>query len=181
MKTWSLLLLRFAAYQAAWFGIVLGAANGRGVPGIAIGAACAAAALALEPAESRLRLAGGLAGLTLFGIAAESMLGIAGLARWAAPSAAEWACPPWLAGMWLFFAAAGTPLFRALRGRAPLAVLAGALGGPAAYASAARLGAAALAGWPALLALAVIWAAALPLAAFLLGGERASGGRAATS
>lgn len=156
------LALHLLLTQAAWFALVLGAAHGHAAAGLAAGAAVVAWHLACAPdlrVETWRVLAVSAAGAT-----AETLRGMLGLVAYAGePQASAWP-PAWLVMLWAVFAVSLDVSLRWLRGRAWMAALLGAVAGPAAFASGARLGAAHLVEpVPALAAVAVLWAAMLPL------------------
>lgn len=164
-----LAVLRFATFQAAWFGTIVAAANGVGGIGVAVGVTAAIFATATAASGGRRTTAVRILLMAAAGATAETLVGVAGLCTWASPATPAWICPPWLIGVWLLFVSLGTPLFRTLRGRPALAAILGAALGPPSYLGAERLGAVDLAGTTAVLAIAVQWAMALPAAALLLG------------
>jgi hypothetical protein len=156
-------LLTFIAYELVWFAAVSGAGRGRVWPGV-----CAATVfIAWRLAVSRHRgTEGRLFALALIaGAALETCWVRTGLIRYAA----AWplgSSPAWLLALWASFGLTIVPLFGYLHSRPWLAAALGAAGGPASYWAAAR-------GWhavifpprplPALLALSLGWAAALPV------------------
>lgn len=150
-------------FQMVWLACALGAARGLDWPGVAAALVFLAAVLAgrgWDRAEIGAVLASGA-----FGAIAESLMTASGLVAYAASAPGALFAPLWMIALWLAFG--GTlPALDALVG-APLsvrAVLLGGLAGPLAYLAGARLGAVQFTGavWPALLALALIWAVALP-------------------
>jgi hypothetical protein len=133
-------LSNVAVFQLGWFACVLGAA--RGLP--LVGLATAAVAIGLH-----LWLAGGersregllVAGAALLGGAWESL--VAGLGFVVHPEGGGFVgfVPLWIVALWALFATTLTVSLRWLYGRPALAMVAGAVGGPMAWFSGARLGA----------------------------------------
>jgi hypothetical protein len=157
-------LFNFAAFQLGWFACVLGAARGWPWLGPLVVTAVIAAHLLRVPRPApELKLIG-LA--VLMGVVADSLLLASG---WLAYPNGLWIpglAPYWIVAMWALFATTLNVSMRWLRSNLLLASFAGAVGGPLSYAAGARLGGLA---WIepvwALTALAMIWAAALPLLA----------------
>ncbi|HSH69587.1 MAG TPA: DUF2878 domain-containing protein [Deferrisomatales bacterium] len=155
-------LLNLALYQGGWFACVFGAADG--YPWLGAGAALLLvgthAALARERrAEWRLILLAGALGTLI-----DSVLMHLGLFRFTSGHWLAWFCPVWMIVMWMQFATLLRYSVSWLRGRYLLGAVLGAAGGPLAYASGVRLGAAAF-GWPtgySLLALALVWSVVTP-------------------
>jgi hypothetical protein len=157
-------LLNFLGYQIVWFVAVLGAARGAAWPAIAALAAFAAWQLGVSRSRGPdLRLMG-LA--LLCGMLLDGTLATSGLLRYAAPAPAvpTGGAPLWILALWLAFALTLNHSLAWLRGRLGAAALLGALGGPLAYAAAARLTSAVVFSSPRGLAVAALgagWAAAL--------------------
>lgn len=161
--------ITLAAYELAWLAAVAGAGQGRSWPGVLAVAAFAAWRLATS-ARRRVELQ--LAAVALvMGLVLEAAWTGFGLVRYAAPWPSPTA-PAWLMALWVAFALTVMPLFGYLHERRVLAACVGAVGGPLAYLAAAR-GWHALTmappTWPALVAIAAGWAAALPLLTSLAG------------
>jgi hypothetical protein len=154
---WSTLI----AYELVWFAAVIGAGHGLVWPGVVAAGLFAAWRLA---ASSCRRIE-----LRLIAVTVALALGLEGLwvtcgliaysAPWPLPNA-----PAWLIALWVAFALTLVPLFGHLHGRPKLAVLVGAVGGPLAYAAAARAHALQFptSAWRGLTALSLGWAFALP-------------------
>ncbi len=156
-------LVTFLAYEAVWLAAVAGAGRGLAWPGLGAAAAFIGWRVAVarrRAVETRLVVMALLIGAVL-----ETCWVRTGLIRYAAP----WPLAPvpaWLLALWASFGVTIVPLFGYLHSRPWLAAVLGALGGPLSYSAAAR-------GWHAvifpakphltLLALALGWAAALPV------------------
>jgi hypothetical protein len=160
----TLRVYNFAAAQVGWFACVLGAAHGRPWSAALVAVLIVAIHLALardRGSEWRLLVIVGAFGLLLDGT-----LKASGLVAYAGDtSAASWLAPAWIVALWLLFATTLNGSLSWLRGRTALAALLGAASGPLSYLSGARLGAAS---FPrgltaAVLALALLWAIAIPL------------------
>jgi len=156
-------LANVAAFQIGWFALILGAAGRHPDWGMLIGLAIVGWHLLLaRDAAAELRLVGLSAGV---GAVFDSALAALGLIQFPTGTNAAWLAPPWMAVLWMVFATTLNVSLRWLKGRRLLSAVLGAAAGPLAYYAGARLGAARfpdpMAG--ALLAVAVIWAIALPL------------------
>jgi hypothetical protein len=153
--------LNVGLFQAGWLACVLGAAYGVPSAGIAAAAAIVAwhALRARRPAGELKLVALALAA----GALADSALAASGWIAFAPDAAAAGLAPWWILAMWALFATTLNVSLGWLRSRLPLAALLGAICGPFAYWSGARLGALELR-QPAVAlgALAVGWAAILP-------------------
>ena len=150
--------------QIGWWAAVLGAAADRPWIGpVTIGAAFVLH-LAIRTGEARVSLLGRAIALAAVGTLVDSTLlalGVLGFPR----SGSSLVVPLWISALWAQFAVAPDVL-GFLRGRPALAAVTGAIAGPVAYLGGARLGAAEIGAGldtiPAVLALGVVWAVALP-------------------
>jgi len=143
-------------YQCVWFVGVLGRE-----PLAPIAFALLALHLALcRERGAELAL---LAAAAALGVAIDSMLTLAGVFVFD-PTATVLPIPAWLVAIWLAFAATLRNALRFLLSRLPLAIVAGAVGGPLSYLAAARLGAVSLplGTWPTAAVLALVWAFTMP-------------------
>lgn len=161
------LAFNIVSLYAAWFATVLGAANGRPILAAAASLLAVLGNLALAPqrsAEALLVLQAALVGLVVDGC-----LIALGLARYAAPGPVTQLPPVWLVTLWMAFATSLNVSLAWLKDRLSLAALLGLIGGPLAYFAGARLGGMEFTDpvWVALSAVAVLWAAALPLLLYL--------------
>lgn len=160
----------FIGYQLVWFVAVIFAGRGQPWPGVVAALAFVAWQLAVSPQRR--------AALQVLAVAVVSGVVIDGLVRGlhladyaaAVPALPADGAPLWILGLWACFSLTlGGPL-RALGTRPLLAAVLGGIGGPLAYAGAAR-GWDALTfhapEWQALALLGVGWAVAMPLLAAL--------------
>jgi hypothetical protein len=156
------LALNFVLFQLGWFACVLGAAHGLMWLGpLAVLAIVAVhLALSLRPiAELRL-----VAVATALGLLVESLVLAGGWLSYPGGHALGILAPYWLVAMWALFATTLNVSMRWLRGRPVLAVILGAIGGPLSYFGGQKLGAVTfIEPVPALVALALAWAVAMPL------------------
>lgn len=146
-----------ALFQAGWFTSVLGAAHGHPYLGpLVVGGVLVVHFFGFRvPGDGALVVAS-----TVVGVVAESLLAASGLVSYGA----EAGVPLWIVGLWSNFAITLNHSLSWLGRSLLLAAAAGAVAGPAAYWAGARLGAIELVSVPgALLALAAVWACALPL------------------
>jgi hypothetical protein len=156
------MLVNFVAFQIGWFDCVLGAA--RGTPWLGVAVAAAVVAFHLGRA-SRARLE-----LTLILIAAaigfvwDSALVMLGWIAYPNGALIAGTAPIWIVAMWVVFSTTLNVSLAWLKRSLPLAVVFGAVGGPIAYVAGEKLGGLAFVQQtPALIALAIGWAAITPL------------------
>jgi hypothetical protein len=156
--------LNLVGFLLGWLACVGSAALGRP----RFGAAAAVLLVGAHAAASSrpLRELRRLAAVGLFGAAVESAALAAGLYGYAGGESVWWLAPAWVAGLWLLLGATLESSLRPLDRRPALAAAAGAMGGALSFAAATRLGAAGFIApaWTGLAVVAVLWAAALPLA-----------------
>jgi Protein of unknown function (DUF2878) len=157
MRTfWSTL----AAYELVWLAAVVGAGHGLVWPGVAAAGCFAGWRLTVSPwRRIELKL---IAVTVPMALALEGFWVACGLIAYSAPWPSANA-PAWLLALWVAFALTLVPLFGYLHGRPLLALLLGAVGGPLAYAGAARAHALQFPSppWRSLAALSLGWAIAL--------------------
>jgi hypothetical protein len=169
-------VINFVAYQAVWFAVVASAGRGRAALGVGAAVLFAAAQLALSRRRrSDLRL---MAAAVSLGVVIDGALKFCGWLRYASPEPGfpPHGAPLWILCLWAAFALTLTRSLAWLMRRPWLAALLGAIGGPLAYASAARGFAAVELAPPAARALAGRahgWGAALAVLAYLA--QRGSG------
>lgn len=154
-------VINVALFQIGWFACVLGAAHG--LPWI--GPLSAVAIIAWHcshatRARPELALA---AGALLVGAIFDTLLLHTGWIRFSAGALIAGTAPVWMMALWALFATSLNVSLRSLRARPGLAVILGAVGGPLAYFSGARLGALTFtAVGPALTVIALGWAVVTP-------------------
>jgi hypothetical protein len=169
------LIYNVLAFEAGWFICVAGAANGYPLAGpVAVMVLLTIHLLtALQPrAELMLILTAGVVGACF-----DSLLLQTGWLSYPNGIVLAGLAPYWIVAMWLLFATTLNVSLRWLRGRYPLAVLLGLLGGPLSYYAGAGLGGVELLNAPyALTALALGWAVIMPALVWL--SERMDGMRA---
>jgi len=166
MKLWS----NFLGYQAVWFCAVIGAGGDLWWPAVAATIVFAAWQFTVSAQRgSDLRLLGVALAC---GCVVDGVLATSGLARYAAdaPALPPGGAPLWILSLWASFSLTLNSSQGYLRGRPWAAFILGAIGGPLAYAGAARGWQAlefAAPAWHGLAWLACAWAAAMPLLATL--------------
>lgn len=155
-------LINFALYQGGWFACVFGAADG--YPWLGAGAAFLLVVVHVVLAVDRRAEWRLIAAVAVFGTAIDSILMRAGVFQFGVGHWVAWLCPLWMSVMWMQFATLLRFSVGWLAGRYLLGAALGTLGGPIAYASGVRLGAASfgVATPTALLALAAVWAVVTP-------------------
>lgn len=135
MSLWANML----GYQVVWFVAVSGAGRDLAWPGVAAGGIFAAWQLA-RSAERALEVRLILVALAL-GALLDGALAASGLLHYAAPAPAlpPGGAPVWILALWLAFALTLNRSLRWFQGKVLWGALFGAIGGPLAYAAAARL------------------------------------------
>jgi hypothetical protein len=131
-------VVNFVGYQAVWFAVVASAGHGRAAFGMA--AAALFAALQLVLSRERLRDLALMATAIVLGVMIDGSLGLAGWLQYASPAPAfpPHGAPAWILCLWAAFALTLTRSLAWLMRKPWLGALLGAVGGPLAYASAAR-------------------------------------------
>jgi len=155
-------LVNLLAMQISWFACVLGAAHQ--LPWLGVFVALAVVALhLLRSAQRRVELQLIISAL-LMGLVIDSALAGGGWIGFTSGTLMAGVTTPWMLGLWIAFATTLTSSLNWLMLRPPLAVLFGAIGGPAAYWSGAKLGALTLTqAAPALAAIGACWAVAMAI------------------
>ncbi|MBI1379793.1 MAG: DUF2878 family protein [Planctomycetaceae bacterium] len=161
-------LLNFVAFQVCWFACVLGAANGMGWLGAVAVAVFLAAHCALHrrgTGKADLVLALSLVGV---GLVSDTLLSRFGWLSFDTGSKL-WLVPLWMPALWANLGLTLRHSLSWLRGRYLLGAALGAISGPLSYWGGARLGALELHTdlVSSLVALALAWSLAMPLALFL--------------
>jgi len=159
-------IINLTLFQTAWFAAVLGAANGVPWLGPLVMVPVMAVHLSLtddRQGELKLLLAAGVLGFLY-----DTALVTAGVFSPLLHLLPHPLSPPWMIGLWMNFAATLNVSMVWLRGRYLLAAVFGAIGGPLAYYSGAKLGATeALPSLNGMLLLAVGWAVMTPVLVWL--------------
>ena len=156
----------FVVFEAAWFACILGVA--RGEPGWGTAAVVAAiawhVAISARP-STELALVGLLSAI---GLVAESLVVSQGHVAYPAGQPLAWVAPYWMVALWGEFAIALNVTLRWLKRRPLLAAVLGAIFGPLSFLGGVRLGGARFIDAPAaLVTLACMWAALMPLVMWL--------------
>jgi hypothetical protein len=154
-------LANFFAVQVGWFASVLGAAHGYPWLGPLVVSTVVILhlAAALRP-EREARL---LAIAMVTGVGVDSLFVITDCLHYTNGQLATWLAPVWIITMWPLFATTLNASLRWLRDRTMLAVVLGALAGPASYLGGAALGAVTLSPGPApLIIIGACWALVFP-------------------
>jgi hypothetical protein len=156
------LLLNFLAFQTGWFASVFGAAQQ--LPWLGPLAVTLVVTLHAARARRPQRELALVAVAMLLGAVLDSLLLASGWLRYPSGYWLPGLAPYWIIGMWGLFATTLNVSMRWLHGQPVLAMLMGAAGGPLSYLAGERLGGIVLTRTgPALVALALAWAIAMPL------------------
>ena len=153
-------VLNFAAFQIGWFAAVLGAGHGMPWLGVVIVPLVFLVHLVLSK-DWRQELVIALAAAVM-GFVVDTGLVAAGVfspVPWMLPRPFS---PPWMVMLWVNQATTLNGCMAWLRGRYLAGALFGAFGGPLAYLSGAKLGAASLPSTNGLVILGITWACAFP-------------------
>jgi hypothetical protein len=151
----------FITFQLGWFACVLGAANG--MPWIGPAVCLPILALHLAWAARPLAEINLMAAALVFGLLLDSFLVVTGWLVYPNGILLAGMAPYWILTMWVLFASTLNVSMRWLRGKYLMASIFGAVGGPMSYVAGAKLGAVEFGqAQPALIALAVGWALAMP-------------------
>jgi hypothetical protein len=158
------ILINIAAYQAAWFACVLGAANQLPWLGTATALVIVLVhVLRAQNADVELKLVGIAA---LVGVALDSGLSSARLIEFNTGVLIDGMTPHWMLALWIAFATTLLHSLNWLMKRPIWAAVFGALGGPMAYYAGVKLGAMSItAGTASFLAIGAAWALAMWLLA----------------
>ena len=158
-------LINLALYQVGWFACVFGAANGRAWAGAGVALLLAAVHLALvrdRAREGRLLLAAAALGLAL-----DSLQLNLGFFVYPSGTPVAGLAPPWIIALWIQFATLLHFGLRWLSGRYALASVLGFVGGPMSFWGGERIGAIEFTSPAGYLALACVWALAMPALVWL--------------
>jgi hypothetical protein len=153
-------VLNFVAFQIGWFAAVLGAGHGMPWLGVVIVPLVLLLNLALS-ADRRQELAVALVAAVM-GFVVDTALVAAGVFAPVPFGVPRPFSPPWMVMLWVNQATTLNGCMAWLRGRYTAGAFFGAAGGPLAYLSGARLGAATLPSTNGLVILGITWACAFP-------------------
>jgi hypothetical protein len=161
-------ILNFVGFQAVWFAVVLGAASGRDLLGVAAALVWLALHVSLSPRRAvELRT---ILLVTAAGVLVDQAAVAAGVQVFDPRAPRLGQVPLWIAALWAAFATTLRSSLGWLQGRFALAAVLGALFGPVAYLGAEGLGAVAIGGPARVVSLALLaieWGAMMPLAAWI--------------
>jgi hypothetical protein len=170
------ILINAVAFQLGWLACVLGGANQLPWAGTLAAALIVAWHLSIARQPGRELIL--LAAVGVLGAVWDSLLVAAGWLSYPSGTLLPNTAPYWIVAMWVLFASTLNVSLRWLRGRWLMAATLGASGGPLAYYAGAALGGVSVtAPWIAYSALALGWAAFMPLLTVLakhLDGMRAA-------
>ncbi len=162
----TLLLANFAIFQIGWLSSVIGGAQG--MPWLGPLAALVAIVVHLRFARKPFEELLLVISCALIGASFDSILVAAGWVAYKSGQFSALLAPYWIITMWMLFATTLNVSMRWLRGRPKLAAFFGFYGGPAAYLAGQALGGIVLVNtFAALAALAIGWAAMMPLLMWL--------------
>ncbi len=154
-------IVNLAVFKVAWTAVVLSAAAG--IPLVGIAAVALAVGIHLQSsdnAETEIRL---LLVAAAIGFAWESILVLAGLLDYSSGIWLPGVAPYWIVAMWVLFSTTLNVGMRWLRRGRTVAALAGGVGGPLAFSAGASFGAVELVSPVlALMAIGIGWAVFLP-------------------
>jgi len=160
------MLANIAAFQAGWFLSVIGGAQQ--MPWLGPVAVMLALALHLRFARKPFEEILLVISCALLGASFDSLLVAAGWVSYKSGQISSFMAPYWIVTMWMLFATTLNVSMRWLRGRPLLSAAFGFYGGPAAYIAGQALGGIVLENQvAALVALAIGWAAMMPLLMWL--------------
>jgi hypothetical protein len=159
----NLTLINLITFYLGWFACVWGAANQHPLLGPGITLLILVLHFVLMPntaREVRLILTTGLVGFAI-----DTVLAAYGILAFHGSGLTTWLSPPWMVALWVLFATTLHTSLSWLTGRPLVAVLLGAIGGPASYYAGAQLGALTLHPHIAysLSAIALAWGAVMPI------------------
>jgi hypothetical protein len=156
------MLVNALAFQLGWFACVLGGANQ--LPWLGTLLAVLIVTWHLRQARHPAREFTLLMAVGMLGAVWDSLLVAAGWLSYPSGTLLANTAPHWIVAMWVLFASTLNVSLRWLRGRWLVAAVLGALAGPLAYYAGAQLGGVTIdAPQPAFAALALGWAAFMPL------------------
>lgn len=133
------LLINFILFQLGWFSVVLSAANGNPIFGVAIIALIIAQHIYASDNKSHELVLISLA--LIIGLIWDSAMSMSGLFVYTSGVFVTHLAPYWILAMWALFAITLNLSMRWIKGRIVLAAISGAVFGPLAYYAGYRLGA----------------------------------------
>ena len=154
-------LVNFAGFQATWWATILSAANG--MPWAAAAASGAAVVLHLTLFDRSAQERRLLVAATAVGLVIETTNALAGFTRFDPRPFDLPIAPAWMIVQWTVLGGVFRHSLGWIRGRYALAAVLGGIAAPLSYLGGERLGALAVGGTAALVALAVEYAVAMPL------------------
>lgn len=155
-------LVNFAAFQVGWFSSVIGAA--KQMPWLGPAVLVLVLAIHLRQAKRPAFELGLVFACGLIGIFFESLLVMFGWVTYPSGFFNDMLAPYWIVTMWMLFGTTLNMSMGWMKGRPLLAVVFGAVGGPASYYAGMKLGGIQfLEFYPAMIALAVGWAIFMPV------------------
>ena len=155
-------LINFVVFQAGWFSCVLSAAYGYPWVGLAVVGVIVMSHLV--SADNRAHEVQLVALAVVLGLVFDSLLVSSGWVRYPSGMVLQGFAPYWILAMWALFATTLNLSMGWLKSSLLLASFMGAVFGPLSYMAGQRLGAIELVSFnSSMIALAVIWAAAMPI------------------
>ncbi len=154
-------IYNYIAFQIGWFSAVLGA--GHGMPWLGVAVVPLVLLFNMVMSEDWKQELGIAAAAAVMGFAVDTTLVAAGIFAPVPFLLPRPFSPLWMVALWANQATTLNSCMSWLRGRYLAGALFGAVGGPLAYLSGAKLGAASIPSPPGLLILGITWALAFPL------------------
>lgn len=154
-------LVNFAGFQATWWATILSAANG--MPWVAVAASATAVMLHLWLFDDRPQEAALVRAAFGVGAVLETGNALAGFTRFTPEPLGLPIAPFWMLLQWMVLGATLRHSFGWIRERYLLAAVLGGIAAPFSYLGGARLGALSVSGTPALVAIGIEYAIALPV------------------
>ncbi|MEO6117895.1 MAG: DUF2878 domain-containing protein [Methylotenera sp.] len=155
-----MVIINFILFQIAWFACVLGAANA--MPWLGVGVTAIIIWHLYQAKQAKLEAFLMLIALIIAASFDQVMLS-SNLIEYAHHGWSASIVPVWILALWLGFVTALNVSLRWMHDRKLVAILFGAIGGPLAYWSAAKLGAVTLLSMNSYIALSIGWAVITPL------------------
>lgn len=155
-------LLNFVAFQTGWFACVLGASHGMPWVGLLVASLVVTLHVWFSEWRSDELILVGLS--VVLGLVFDSLLVLSGWVQYPGGVLLPGVAPYWILTMWALFATTLNVSMSWLQGKPFLASVLGAIFGPLSYMAGQRFGAIEFLSFqPAVIALAIIWALAMPL------------------